>query len=632
LQLKDLAAEQDSNRLACDDDSGPHDTSVIEAQLGAGTYWVVVKGDGPADVGSYQLNVRDMDVFDDRRLACAGAIEGSRIETSLVAGQDYTLILKGQQAGQGAYDLKLYDADNQTASGELISCTNNNGDLQRTLNEGVYYLALKGQRTADRGIYQLNMYDTTAPTQSRTYRPPVWSQSRAVGIDGISQALLENGTVVLPVMSGSPGIAAQQARAIATLTGAVRANGTPIVKNINPSGTGLGADLVQAISDLANNHALDVSVRVVYEPDAGASDFAVSVVAVPGSPGCDPAPSGTLQTRCLPGSTPRFDVTIENPAAMPVSNNPTDPYGGYHFRLELVGVNSAGGSAHYVLDTIPVYIVPDLTMGPPAPGSVQPSGRFTRDVAASGCSYWQAEGEGTVAGACSDGIDNDGDGLIDRGLRVMDPDAGVISVAADPDCMPGTCGDNVDNDGDGLTDAEDPACLVNLRMPDWTDLFFDASLPAGGRILFEACAAATEDELEGCSFGSVVSVTSNGATCAAPADCLSQVVGGVTRDGYCARDGTCQFLDPQTARPACASDAQCPNGRYQGFELASTCNTSRNECVYSTPPADVGEALTASSNFLPYLRSRVTLYADPGATRAPTLHDFWITYNCTSVQ
>lgn len=50
---------------------------------------------------------------------------------------------------------------------------------------------------------------------------------------------------------------------------------------------------------------------------------------------------------------------------------------------------------------------------------------------------------------CDDGIDNDGDGLID---------------AADPDCIqppqPEICDDGVDNDGDGLVDHEDPDCAT----------------------------------------------------------------------------------------------------------------------------------------------------------------------------
>jgi hypothetical protein len=48
---------------------------------------------------------------------------------------------------------------------------------------------------------------------------------------------------------------------------------------------------------------------------------------------------------------------------------------------------------------------------------------------------------------CSDGIDNDGDGLID---------------SADPDCSTGTCTDGLDNDGDGWMDMDDPDCTSGI--------------------------------------------------------------------------------------------------------------------------------------------------------------------------
>lgn len=62
---------------------------------------------------------------------------------------------------------------------------------------------------------------------------------------------------------------------------------------------------------------------------------------------------------------------------------------------------------------------------------------------------------------CSDGVDNDGDGLID---------------SDDPDCMPPpgdegpwddpTCSDGIDNDQDGLTDGDDPDCAPPNGPPD----------------------------------------------------------------------------------------------------------------------------------------------------------------------
>ena len=58
---------------------------------------------------------------------------------------------------------------------------------------------------------------------------------------------------------------------------------------------------------------------------------------------------------------------------------------------------------------------------------------------------------------CNDGIDNDGDGLVD----CADPDC----VNA-PECQPKreVCGNCIDDDGNGLTDYEDPACCA-AEMP-----------------------------------------------------------------------------------------------------------------------------------------------------------------------
>jgi len=47
---------------------------------------------------------------------------------------------------------------------------------------------------------------------------------------------------------------------------------------------------------------------------------------------------------------------------------------------------------------------------------------------------------------CNDGIDNDGDGLVD---------------IDDPDCQsPEICDDLIDNDGDGFIDGADPDCQI----------------------------------------------------------------------------------------------------------------------------------------------------------------------------
>ena len=64
------------------------------------------------------------------------------------------------------------------------------------------------------------------------------------------------------------------------------------------------------------------------------------------------------------------------------------------------------------------------------------------------------EPEGTNAGECTDGADNDGDG---------DFDCNDSDCAGSPDCSeantPGGCSDGADNDQDGLFDCDDPDCV-----------------------------------------------------------------------------------------------------------------------------------------------------------------------------
>ncbi|MBQ9818198.1 MAG: hypothetical protein IJM59_12150 [Proteobacteria bacterium] len=61
-------------------------------------------------------------------------------------------------------------------------------------------------------------------------------------------------------------------------------------------------------------------------------------------------------------------------------------------------------------------------------------------------------------GACNDGIDNDGDGFVDA----LDPGCTASNDASEEDGFQpmtlGTCGDGTDNDGDGDADREDSSC------------------------------------------------------------------------------------------------------------------------------------------------------------------------------
>ncbi|MDD9946171.1 MAG: PPC domain-containing protein, partial [Myxococcales bacterium] len=591
LYATDVGAYADNNFVACDDDSGPNGTSVIEADLQPGTHYVVVKGDGPADDGAYQLNVRDVDAHPDNRIACADGSGGERIEHDLEAGKDYTLVVKGDQAfAQGDYNVKLYDdVGLQSGSGQMLACSSNSNDIDITLPPDTYYLTVKGESTDDDDYYQLNMGELSAKKQDLVTNVPTWTETR--------DQIKASGAKVVSVISGGDTEAEQQAALLAQESGAVDGNGQGIWKAISGNGSGIGSGLVKAIADVANYLEMDVAIAALFQPDAGAAGFTINVVAqepeapaLPTADGCQNK-TASMHLDCQPGGAPRFEVTFENPIDDPVPANPNDDFGGYHFKLQVKGIS---GEGEFVLSEVPVYIIPTGNLGPPPPGagSFEPTGVYVQDVEADAC------------------LTLIGEGFLGDGGRAA----------------PGTCNDGLDNDGDGDVDAQDADCLGQLTQ-DWTDLFFKADIPVGASIEFSMCAADSLADLGSCTLNTVATVTSAGGPCTSDTQCLN--VGG--EDGFCADNGTCQFITPKKRESVlCGSDLQCPNQPLGAgdFTLVSYCETTTGECVYRSAPADVGSNLAAGENGKPFARMQITLNANPTGSAAPTLYDWYVTYNC----
>ncbi len=671
LQVKDVDPFLDYNRLACDKDSGPNGTSVIEADLQPGTHYVVVKGDGPGQSGTYQLNVRDVTANPDNRIACADPGASDRIEADVKAGVDYTVLLKGDARGeQGSYNLKLYDELGlQSGGGQLLSCQTicpnvppynscrplgdscgSNGQccsgkctsskcagtdpagsqacrsselttnsFTQSLAADNYYLTVKGRKANEKGFYELQVGDPAHGTSPK-YVPPDWPQ--------VHDALLQTGTKVLPVLSCAAGSnggrcdgAATQLKVISQASGAIDAtNGQGLLRYINSNGTGIGSGLSMAVRDLANYLAMDITLSVVNNPGFTITIQKCTNSADPNqaqcqsfSQGCSdtsPAPKNTV-AQCAPGATPQFFVQFTNPLdPNAVPPNTADPNGGYHFKLQIVG------NHQYLLDEIPVYIIPTDKMGPPPPsvgaGTYMTSGTYEQQVYGAGCNYYQIEGEGTAPDSCTDGVDNNGDGTID---------------ADDPGCNPGSCLDTVDNDKDGKADLLDPDCTTN-ETQDWTDLFFKADIPPGTSIGFDVCTGDTPGDLSSCTYSHVATVTSATGACATNADCKNITVNGALTDGFCGAGGQCQFISPPKLSGFCTADAQCPNGSLNGDIVASYCKTSANQCQYTTPPADIGGNLMQGQNGKPYVKMKVTLNANSDGSASPTLYDWFLEYVC----
>jgi hypothetical protein len=300
-------------------------------------------------------------------------------------------------------------------------------------------------------------------------------------------------------------------------------------------------------------------------------------------------------------------VQITNPSPPgSVPPNPSDPFGGYHFTLQLLGNHQA------LLDEIPVYIIPTDRDAMAPPASYVPSGSYEQQLYGKGCSYYAVEGEGATSDSCTDTVDDDKDGLTDN---------------KDPDCQPGSCLDKLDNERDGKADIDDADCS-NTQQQEWTDLFYNADIPPGTSISFDACTALDPSGLENCSYSHIATASSLLKSCTKNADCAGIDAGSGPEDGFCGATGQCQKLDPRKLGAMCVNDSECPNGSMNGKLIASRCDAGLKRCVYTTQPAALGSALAIGELALPYLQLKITLNADSSHGGTPTLYDWSAQYVC----
>lgn len=225
-----------------------------------------------------------------------------------------------------------------------------------------------------------------------------------------------------------------------------------------------------------------------------------SVIALGGSGVPLPAPG------CANG-TP--DTVTGVPTVLPIVCNADDSNG------------AQAGAPYGVREALDVFL---LATGNAAAAKVMTAGAESRAVAP------------TAPEQCADGIDNDGDGLIDA----ADPQCHTDGNAGNPDSYnPGgtseaggspQCSDATDNDGDGLVDAADPGCHSDG----------DASNPASYR-------PNDDDESNGGANGGN---GGEGGTKGGSAESERQCSDGADNDG----DGLVDAADP-----GCHSDGDASN-------------------------------------------------------------------------
>lgn len=526
LALRDLGAAALGERIACNDDDpagGTH--SVIERDLAAGTYFAYVKGGDAALRGPYQFRVTDVTNAAESRLACDDDGAGgtaSRIEQNLAAG-DYWAILKGgAAAASGPYSLTFRDMNSTTR--QTLACETD-GSHTMTLQSGAYDVLVKGTSNGAKGPYQFTIGN--GQTVAGTFTPPAWSTT----LDALNDRDVRVMSVLNCHDNGLHGVGREcndvhsQAIDLANATDALGVDLAPLVFDIDANGTGLETAVIGAVKDLANYLEMDVSVRLVFAPDANPG-FTVSITAVdkPGD-GCDGL-VGITHYNCRPGATPTFHLKFTNPYNNPVPLNPNDPKGGYTFRADLIA------DGKYFVTAVPIYIIPRDVNGT-VPGSkplLQPQGTYWQDVSFKlGC--------------------------------------------------------------------------VATEVPDWSDLSWNATVPAGTSVKFAVCTADTAAGLATCTLTPVATLVGSGG-CTTNANC------GL---GFCAQNSVCQTITSGT----CVDSSQCA--------LGSTC--ASGTCVYAKQPVYVGSVL-GPTNLKPFLRMHVTLTANVATNNSPVVHDWALTYLC----
>jgi hypothetical protein len=264
-------------------------------------------------------------------------------------------------------------------------------EIERTLSAGNYLLVLKGYRSARRGMFQVSFGRRAQQTRG-SFAAKRWLGPLDDGVSGVREALASRDIRVIPIQSGSDGYALEQATELSEATGASPGD-TPLVGAVGNDVTLLGDEVVRVVRELALATRMNVSLGLSEQPHAASPPFGMRVEAVLElSNGCtggvgDGDGDGIPDTHfdCAALARPRFDVTFSNgEGASAVPPNSADAQGGYHMWLRVLG------NRRYLLDQIPVYLIPTDVVPDPVPPLRSEAGAYEQEISANGC----AQGEG----------------------------------------------------------------------------------------------------------------------------------------------------------------------------------------------------------------------------------------------
>lgn len=296
----------------------------------------------------------------------------------------------------------LFAVDATGAPSQAITCSDtavhldqpgeldNTPEIEMDLDPGDYLLVLKGYRSASRGMFQVSFGRRDRETTS-SFEPKRWLGPAGDGAQGIRQALVDRSIRVVTIQSGLDPYAREQSLALAAATGA-SAGGQPLVGEVGNDVRLLGGEVVRVVRELALATQMDVSLSLLSQPHVATPPFGLRVEALQTlNNGCtgvaDTNGDGTADTHlgCAALARPEFNVTFSNgTGADEVPPNTVDAQGGYHMALRVLG------DRRYLLDQIPVYLVPRDVIPDPVPPLHSASASYEQSLSSSGC----AEREG----------------------------------------------------------------------------------------------------------------------------------------------------------------------------------------------------------------------------------------------
>lgn len=325
-----------------------------------------------------------------QRLACDdnGAVDGvrSEISTGYLEPGTYYVVVKGKRSGeQGNYRLRIRDTSASAArlvcnDNETASVTHSEIDNQN-LGNGTYYAIVKGRTASDEGDYVLTVGVEPDPF---VYTPPTYAEAvAALNTEDIRVASV----VTCTTGDADCATARSDSQALATASRASIDPGSgaqPLSYVGVADASDLGTQVIASIKDLTDYFAMDVTWRVVdsaSDPTYDSNLFTTTIS--PDNAALCQGVSGSSYLGCQSGEMPSFSVTFENPLAPGnVPDNGANADGSYGFALQMVGTSpGVAGSPEYVLEEVPVFLVPNSSLDP----SVPQDGTYSQTLSSRAC-------------------------------------------------------------------------------------------------------------------------------------------------------------------------------------------------------------------------------------------------------